>query len=170
MKSENAKMPNDLDVRFLWVRNSFVLGEYPLFCGDHPSYTRYQMKSSTEKAMRLTMLLALCMTFAGGAMAQETTPVAPVNPTSPTTAMSQPVGTMSKSELKAQRKQQKRDEAAARANAKAAKAHASMVNAQAKSKDANDKALQAQEKAGQVTQDPNVPTPPLPTTPTTPQP
>jgi hypothetical protein len=125
------------------------------------------MKSSTPMATRLALLAFFAM-FSSGAIAQQTVPEAqapaasgsPADPTAPTTALSQPAGTMSKGELKDQRKQQKRDEAAARANAKAAKAQASLVHADAKSKDANDKALQAQEKAGQVTQDPPASTPP----------
>jgi hypothetical protein len=112
-------------------------------------------------AARLTMLALFAM-FTSGAMAQQGSSS---DPTSATTAMSQPNGTMSKSDIKDQRKQQKRDEAAARANAKAAKAHASLVNAQAKSKDANDKALQAQEKAGQVTKNPETTRPASTTTP-----
>jgi hypothetical protein len=115
-------------------------------------------------ATRLAML-ALCAIFTGGAMAQESVPATPPvvmsgspgDPTAPTTILTQPSGTMSKGEIKDQRKQQKRDEAAARANAKAAKASASLLNADAKSKDANDKALQAQEKAGQVTAVPAAP-------------
>lgn len=132
------------------------------------------MKSSSTMAMRLAML-ALCAMFTGGAMAQESTPTTPplatanpADPTAATTGLSQPYGTMSKSELKAQRQQQKRDEAAARANTRAAKAQASLMHSDAKSKDANDKALQAQEKAGQVTAVPETqsapatPTPPAP--------
>jgi hypothetical protein len=122
------------------------------------------MKSSSTMATRLAML-ALCAMFTGGAMAQEAAPAtpplvtsgSPTDPTAPTTTLAQPPGTMSKSELRDQRRQQKRDEAAARANTKAAKAQASLVHADAKSKDANDKALQAQEKAGQVTAVPAVP-------------
>lgn len=120
------------------------------------------MKSSSTMAMRLAML-ALCTMLTGAAMAQESAPTAPplatanpADPTAPTTALTQPSGTMSKSQIKDQRQQQKRDEAAARANTKAAKAQASLLHADAKSKDANDKALQAQEKAGQVTAVPQV--------------
>jgi hypothetical protein len=58
---------------------------------------------------------------------------------------------MTRDELKQQRKQQKRDEAAAHATATAAKAHAAVDRANAKSKVANDQELQAKEKAGQVT-------------------
>jgi len=125
------------------------------------------MKSSSTMAMRLAMV-ALCVMFTGAAMAQEATPTAPplvtsnpADPTAPTIALTQPSGTMTKGQIREQRQQQKRDEAAARANTKAAKAQASLVHADAKSKDANDKALQAQEKAGQVTAVPEV-TPPAP--------
>jgi hypothetical protein len=65
--------------------------------------------------------------------------------------MSTPAGTMTKAQLKQQRKQQKLDEASANATAKAAKAQAGMDHAIAKSKQANDQQLQAQEKAGQIT-------------------
>src|ERR1700749_3682262 len=125
------------------------------------------MKRPSKMAMRLAMV-ALCMTFAGAAMAQESTPSAPplatanpTDPTSATTALGQPSGTMTKSQIKDQRQQQKRDEAAARANTKVAKANASLAHANAKSKDANDKALQAQEKAGQVTAVPQAPPAPV---------
>jgi len=64
--------------------------------------------------------------------------------------MSQTPYTMTKDELKQQRKQQKRDEAAANATAKASKARAAVDKANAKSKLANDQELQAKEKAGQV--------------------
>jgi hypothetical protein len=64
--------------------------------------------------------------------------------------MSQPPNAMTKDELKQQRKQQKRDEAAANSTTKAAKAHAAVDKANAKSKVANDQELQAKEKAGQV--------------------
>ena len=124
------------------------------------------MKNSLLFPVRL-VLFAACSIVAAGAVAQNTAPATPpvvtadtpiTDPTASTTAMTQPQGTMSKGELKDQRQQQKRDEAAARANAKAAKAHASLLSADAKAKDANDKALQAQEKAGQVTAVP--PSPP----------
>jgi len=123
------------------------------------------MKSSLLIPVRLAVF-ATCVIFTAGAMAQDTAPATPpvvtadtpiTDPTASTTALARPNGTMSKGELKDQRQQQKRDEAASRANAKAARAHASLLNADAKSKDANDKALQAQEKAGQVTA---VPAPP----------
>jgi hypothetical protein len=125
------------------------------------------MNSSSTVATRLAML-ALCAMFTGGAMAQESapatppvvTPGSPTDPTAATTVLTQPPGTMSKDELKNQRRQQKRDEAASRANVKAAKASAALLNADAKSKDANDKALQAQEKAGQVTAVPAAPAAP----------
>ncbi len=125
------------------------------------------MKSSSVIPMRLAMI-ALAAMLPCAAMAQESVPLAPAaatspnpaDPTLPTTALTTPAGTMSKGELKDQRQQQKRDEAAARANARAARAHASLVNADAKSKDANDKALQAQEKAGQVTAVPEAPVSP----------
>jgi len=122
------------------------------------------MKSSSTMATRLAML-ALCAMFTGGAMAQESVPAtppvvtagSPADPTAATVGLTPPSGT---GELKDQRRQQKRDEAAARANTKAAKAQASLLNADAKSKDANDKALQAQEKAGQVTAVPAAPAAP----------
>ena len=60
-------------------------------------------------------------------------------------------------QIKDQRKQQKKDESAAKANAKAAKANA-------KSKEASDKAIQAQEKTGHATPAPAAVTPP-PSTP-----
>jgi hypothetical protein len=133
------------------------------------------MKSSSTMVMRLGML-ALCAMITSGVIAQQVAPAAsgvPADPTAPTTAMSQPAGTMTKGELKAQRKQQKLDEAAAKANTKAAKAQAALVGADSKSKEANDKALQAQEKAGQVTQtpvvapDPGTTAPPPPSAPQT---
>ena len=125
------------------------------------------MKTDSTMAMRLAML-ALGAMFTGGAMAQESVPAtppvvtagSPADPTAATVGLTPPSGTMSKGELKDQRRQQKRDEAAARANTKAAKAQASLLNADAKSKDANDKALQAQEKAGQVTAVPAAPAAP----------
>jgi hypothetical protein len=110
--------------------------------------------------------LGVCLVFASGAVAQQNAPetvrssqAAPLpgnsdDATSATTGHATPAGTMSKSELKSQRAQQKRDESASRANVKAAKAHAAVLNSQAKSKEANDKALQAQEKAGQVIETP----------------
>ena len=112
------------------------------------------MKSSFPIAARLAGL-AICVMLSGVVMAQTSTEPAgsPVDPTAATTAMTAPAGTMSKGDIKDQRKQQKKDEAAAKANAKAAKATA-------KSKEANDKALQAQEKAGQVTQTPPASTAP----------
>jgi hypothetical protein len=127
------------------------------------------MKNYTTVKMPLAVL-ALCAMFTNGAIAQDSVPVAPppvaasspADPNAATTAMSQPAGTMTKAELKEQRKQQKRDEAAARASTNAAKAQAALLNADAKSKTANDKALQAQEKAGQVTQTPVATTPPPP--------
>jgi hypothetical protein len=107
--------------------------------------------------------LAVCAMLSCGLMAQTTGTAGSVaDPTAATTATNPPVGTMSKGELKDQRRQQKKDEAAARANAKAAKATAN-------SKKANDKALQAQEKAGQVTQNaPAATTQPTTTTTTAP--
>jgi hypothetical protein len=135
------------------------------------------MKNSLLTPARLGVL-AFCVGITSGAIAQNQAPASPpvvsadspaTDPTASTTAMGQPAGTMSKGELKDQRQQQKRDEAAARANAKAAKAHASLLNADAKSKDANDKALQAQEKAGQVTAVPDSVPPPADST-STPQP
>jgi hypothetical protein len=109
-----------------------------------------EIKRLSIKGMRLGALV-ICGLLASGAIAQETVPAtppvssgSPTDSTAPTTATTTPPGTMSKGELKDQRKQQKRDEKAAKENAKAAKASA-------KSKEANDKALQAQEKAGQVT-------------------
>jgi hypothetical protein len=107
------------------------------------------MMSSSAKAMWLAtaVLGAVC---AAGAVGQSSNNPGTVPPASgvpgefsePTRAAS-PAGTMSNGELKDQRKQQKKEEAAAKANAKAA-------SAAAKSKVASDKALQAQEKAGQV--------------------
>ena len=133
------------------------------------SSSQYAMKSSSQMAAWLASL-AICAMISGVSIAQQTVPAPPaasgnpVDPTAPTSAMTQPAGTMSKGELKDQRKQQKRDEAAARANAKAAKAQAGLLNSDAKSKEANDKALQAQEKAGQVVPSPAATAPPPATT------
>ncbi|HEV2577331.1 MAG TPA: hypothetical protein VGU25_08975 [Acidobacteriaceae bacterium] len=121
--------------------------------------------------------LALCAMLVNGAMAQQrdsATPppvatVSPADPAAATTAMAQPPYTMTKNELKRQRKQQKLDESAANATSKAARAHAAVDKANAKSKQANDRQLQAQEKAGQVTsvQPTTVPEPAAPVPETT---
>ena len=76
---------------------------------------------------------------------QTTTPQAPTASTLPETTPGQtgtPTAPMTKSELKAQHKQQKQEEKAANANAKAAKSSA-------KAKKDADKAQQQQEKAVQ---------------------
>ena len=109
-----------------------------------------KIKSCSPIARRLAGL-AMCTVLTSGLTAQSTGSAGNLS-TVPTTSISAPADTMSKSNIKSQRKQQKRVEASARASAKAAKAAA-------KSKEANDKALQAQEKAGQVTQTPGTATP-----------
>ena len=135
--------------------------------GDHP---REEVDEMTKLAIAMmgsrygrlrvgTILLGATMAVGMAAQTAPPAPVAspasgaPVDPTAPTVANAPPAGTMSKGDLKEQRKQQKRDEGAAKATAKASKATA-------KSKEANDKALQAQEKAGQVTPAPAATTPP----------
>jgi hypothetical protein len=118
------------------------------------------MMSSSAKTTWLAGV-ALGAVFAVGAGAQSTANPGtmpppsgvPIDPAAPTMATRPPAGTMSSGELKEQRKQQKRVEAAAKANVKAA-------DASAKSKVANDKALQAQEKSGQVVPAPAATTPP----------
>lgn len=106
-----------------------------------------------------SILLGATMALGMAAQTAPPPPVAPpasgtpIDPTAPTVANVPPAGTMTKGELKEQRKQQKRDEDAAKADAKASKATA-------KSKEANDKALQAKEKVGQETPAPAATTPP----------
>ena len=125
------------------------------------SFEEKTMISSSPRLMRFASL-AFCAMFATSVVAQQAVPATPApaptgtptDSTAPTTAVSLPTGTMNKSDLKSQRKQQKRDEDASKANANAAKARAKMAKSQTRSKVANDKALQAQEKAGQVTQTP----------------
>ena len=92
-----------------------------------------------------TKLAFLAVFTTGVALGQETP--TPTQTTSPTQTMNESGAPMTKSELKAQRAQQKKEEKAANSNAKS-------VKSDAKAEKAHDKAVQDQEKAGEGTTNP----------------
>ncbi len=91
------------------------------------------------KQPSLIAFAALAFTLAAVAQQPQNLPQS-ANPGSPQPTQTTPAPAMSKSELKAQRKQQKHEENAAKANAKAQKDQANALTQQNKARDEQEKA------------------------------